>query len=128
MTDINTSQAPLAARVEAALQRLAKWRSAFAAWHLGVNALMDKDMPGSRAMRDLEEGRMFQRAEMSAMTALLVEKGLITKEEFNEQLIIEAGFLEKHFERMFPGFKAVDVGLDMKMPEAGVTMTEKFKP
>ena len=91
-----------------ALNRLCKWRSVFAGWQLGTRTDTD---PEARAVRDHREVTILLRAEVSALVALLIEKGVFTVEEFNQQCIVEAEHLERAYEKKFPGFKATDSGM-----------------
>lgn len=54
------------------LQKLCKWRSVFAGWQLGTRPDTDAEC---QAVRDHREVTMLMRAELSALTALLIEKG-----------------------------------------------------
>jgi hypothetical protein len=61
------------------LNRLAKWRTVFAGWQLGTRAKGD---PESDAVRDHREATILQRAELTALTSLLIKKQIITAAEF----------------------------------------------
>lgn len=91
-----------------ALNRLAKWRTIFTGWQLGTRSKFD---PEAAAVRDAAESRLILRAEVSALVALLVQKEVITKEEWEAQLIFEADNLEGELERLFPGASASDEGM-----------------
>lgn len=101
------------------LQRLCKWRSVFTGWQLGTRAKGD---PEGDAVRDHRELTIMLRAEVSALTCVLIKKGLFTTEEFRTQLQDEAKHLCEAYERRFPGFKAVDVGMTMDLHIARDTM------
>lgn len=106
---------------ERVLNRFAKWRSVFAGWQLGTRLATD---PESRALRDHREITMLLRAEVSALTALLVEAGVTTPRAFTEHVILEAENLETGYERRFPGMKATDDGITYALPEATETMKD----
>jgi hypothetical protein len=108
-----------AKRCNAALNKLAKWRSVLAGWQLGTRAKGD---PECDAVRDHREVTIMLRAEVSALTALLVEKGIFTPEEFQQALIDEAQQLEKDYERHFPGIRSTDIGMQFDVKEASETM------
>lgn len=91
-----------------ALNRLAKWRALLAGWQLGTRPDTD---PETQAIRDTQEARLLLRAEVTALTALLLDKGVITQEEFTEQLAAEAIELDKAYSRRFPGVRSADDGL-----------------
>ncbi len=106
--------------------RLAKWRSWFAGWQLGTRPLGE---PECDALRDHRELSIMLRAEMSAMTGLLIEKGVFTAEEFTEKFYDECHVLSLEYERRFPGVEATDVGLQMDPKMALDTMRRmNFKP
>lgn len=112
--------------VHRALNRLAKWRNILAGWQLGTRATGD---PECAAVRDTRELLLLMRADINALLALLVKKHVFTTEEWSEALEAEANQLSRDYERRFPGFTATDVGLEMRMPEAGETMKRmNFKP
>jgi hypothetical protein len=105
--------------VSAALQRLCKWRAVFAGWQLGTRPKGD---PESDAVRDHRELTILLRAEVSALVAMLVGKGVFTAEEFCAALDKEAEQLSKDYEQRFPGFKARDYGMHMDAAIAADTM------
>ena len=93
-----------------ALNRVAKWRSLFAGWQLGTRPKGD---PESDAVRDHREITILLRVEGSALTGLLIRKGLITGKEWEAALEREANELSKDYARRFPGVTAADHGLVM---------------
>lgn len=109
----------LLARVDQAANRLAKWRSAFAGWQLGTRPLQD---PECQAVRDHREVTMMLRAEMNALSNLLVSKGVITSEEWLEALEREYTLLATVYEEKFPGMEATDYGLKVDPLNAAKTM------
>lgn len=90
--------------------RLGKWRTVFAGWQLGTRATDD---PECQAVRDHREATMMLRAEVNALTVLLIKKGVFSAEEHSSQLQEECRYLCELYEKKFPGFKASDVGLDI---------------
>lgn len=118
-----TSAQTTAERADRAVQRLAKWRSLFAGWQLGTRPKGD---PECDAVRDHREVTILLRAEVTALTGLLIRKGLFTAEEFTEALGEEALQLEADYQRRFPGVQATDDGLNFD-PRAVKTM-EGWKP
>jgi hypothetical protein len=100
------------------LNKLAKWRTVFAAWQLGTSA--DGEC---RAVKDHREVTIFMRAELSALTGLLIKKGVITQQQFEAALVSEAGQLDHDYEEKFPGFTTGQTRVSMKLPEAAETMT-----
>lgn len=93
-----------------ALNRLAKWRQVFAGWHLGSTSGGE---PGVQAMLDLREAVLLLRAELNAMTAVLIAKRAFSEEEWTAALTSEAVQLDKDLEKRFPGFRANDMGIAM---------------
>lgn len=92
----------------AALNRLAKWRSFLTGWQLGTRS---NDDPECQAVRDHREATLILRAEVTALVALLVEKGVFTVEEYCAQVTEEADFLSEGLAQKFPGVRATDEGL-----------------
>lgn len=103
----------------AALNRLAKWRSIFAGWQLGTRT--DSD-PESQAVRDHRESTLIQRVELSALTRLMIEKGVFTLEEFQIQMLDEVEAMQEMLEAKFPGMRATDLGMSMDPAKAAETM------
>ncbi len=99
--------------------RVAKWRSVFAGWQLGTRLADD---PESRAVRDQREVLIMLRAEVNAMTALLIEAGVMTTRTFTEQLILELEHLDAEYARRFPGMTSTDEGIAYQLPLAAETM------
>jgi hypothetical protein len=102
-----------------AVNRLGKWRAFFAGWQLGTRLSSD---PESQAVRDHREATLILRAEVSALTALLIQGGAFSGAEFLSQLEIEAEKLSESLSERFPGVTATEGGLTMdllKIREAG---------
>lgn len=93
---------------ERALNILAKWRAIFAGWQLGTRPKGD---PEADAVRDHREVTLCLRVEGNAMLALLIENGVFTAEEWDQQLKIEAEHYEKLLQRKFPGAQASEDGM-----------------
>ncbi len=102
-----------------ALNRLAKWRSVLAGWQLGTRSDHDGE---TRAVRDHREQSLLMRAEVTALTALLIGKGIFTVEEFAAQLVTEADLLDRAYARKFPGFTTTDDGVTIDTAKAADTM------
>lgn len=108
------------------LNRLAKWRSVLTGWQLGTRPKGD---PESDAVRDINEARLIQRAELTALTRMMIERGVFTPDEFRATVQDEARLLCKSYEHRFPGFEATDEGMSLRMPEAAETTKRYgFKP
>jgi hypothetical protein len=101
------------------LQRVCKWRSVFTGWQLGTRAKGD---PEGDAVRDHRELTIVLRAEVTALSALLMKKGVFTIDEYVAELQNEARELSLSYERRFPGFKAADHGMDINVEIARDTM------
>lgn len=104
---------------DAVLNKLAKWRNVFASWQLGSRSNNDGEC---RAVKDHRELSIFLRAEMSALTGLLIKKGVITGPQFEAALMSEAGLLDHNYEDKFPGFSTNQDGVHMDLPQAAETM------
>jgi hypothetical protein len=98
----------IAADARAELEKLAKWRSVFAGWQLGTR--LDSD-PESQAVRDHREVTILLRAELSALTGLLIDKGVFTAAEFTQRVGEEARLLSEDYSRRFPGMEATEHGI-----------------
>lgn len=95
-------------RTMRALNILTKWRTLFTGWQLGTRPKGD---PEGDAVRDHRELTILLRAEVSAFTALLREKGVFTDDEWLAALQREAEQLNEDYERRFPGVTASEAGL-----------------
>lgn len=101
------------------LNRLCKWRRFFAAWQLGTRPAHDGEF---KAVADHRELSILLRCEMSALTGLLVSKGVFTADEFSEAVYAEAKQLDHDYEERYPGHRSTVDGMIMQMPEALDTM------
>ncbi len=90
------------------LNRLAKWRMLFAGWQLGTRTKSD---PEAEAVRDHREATLLLRAEVTAISALLIANGVFTPEDLQGQVGREAEELMTLLERRFPGVVAHAGGL-----------------
>ena len=79
----------------AALEKLCKWRKFFASWQLGTTSAEDGRY---KAVAHHREMSIVLRAEQSALTSLLIRKGVFTAEEFQEALLCEARQLDHDYE------------------------------
>ena len=105
--------------LRSALEKLTKWRRFFASWQLGTRPPGDGEL---RAVADHRELSILMRAELSALTGLLIRKGVFTQEEAGDALEAEAKRLDHDYEESYPGWRSTPDGLSMKMPEAAETM------
>ena len=101
------------------INRLTKWRSVFAGWQLGTRSSHD---PECQAVRDHREGTIILRVETTAITKVLVDKGICSVEDLQKAMIEEAELLNKDYEKKFPGMKATDYGIDYDIKKAAETM------
>ncbi len=97
---------------EASLNRLCKWRSVFAGWQLGTRPSSD---PECQAVRDHREVTILLRAEVSALTGLLIKNGVFTAEEFSAAMAAEADLLSDDYSRRFRGMRATNDGIQMDL-------------
>lgn len=100
---------------ERTVNRLCKWRTVLVGWFLGTKA---DDSPGVKAWRDMMDNRLIVRVEVSAITALLIEKGAFTVDEFKSQVVIECDEMQKMLEAQFPGHVAIENGISISPPLA----------
>jgi hypothetical protein len=101
------------------LHLLTRWRMVFAGWQLGTRDILD---PECQAVRDHRELSMLLRAEMNALTSLLIQKGVISEDEWWDMLAASAAELNELMEKRFPGFKAAESGIVMDPKVAEQTM------
>lgn len=106
------------------LQKLIKWRGVFAGWQLGTRS---KDDPECQAVRDHRELTILLRAEVNALTGLLLRKKVFTAQEFDTQLGLEAANLDASYEERFPGFQTTLTGLTVD-PVKAMETTKNWRP
>lgn len=109
---------------QAKVNRLAKWRGLLAGWQLGTRPDTD---PECQAVRDHREATLMQRAEITAIVGLLVDKGVFTIEEFTDRCGSEADLLCMALEAKFPGVHATDDGLSIE-PQRAVEWMKGWRP
>lgn len=95
------------ARTQRALNLLAKWRSLFAGWQLGTRPLTDPVC-----------------AELTALALVLLDKKIITVQEWERYLERAADDLSSTLATRFPGVTANDHGLHIDPLEAQVWMAD----
>lgn len=103
---------------------LAKWRRFFANWQLGA---VHEGSERYYAVANLHERTMLTRAEVSGITKILLDKGIVTQEELAEVMIDEYLYLSDGYAEQYPGFSAFDFGLNINLPEAKETL-KKWEP
>jgi hypothetical protein len=86
-----------------ALNLVCKWRAVFAGWQIGTRPKGD---PECDAIRDHRETTIILRVEQTALSKLLVDKGIVTLEELEKAIGDEAVLLNRDYERKFPGITA----------------------
>jgi hypothetical protein len=96
------------------LERLAKWRGFLAGWQLGTRPDTD---PECQAVRDHREATLVLRAELTAMTGLLLDRGVFTVDDFLARLDVEADAYNEALAKRFPGVTATDDGLHLDLQE-----------
>ena len=102
-------------RMVAALKRLTKWRTIFAGWQLGSRP---DDDPECQAVRDHRDETLVLRAQVTALTALLLQHGVFTVEELADQTTTEADALNAALSVRFPGVETFDSGLTIDLGQA----------
>lgn len=107
------------------LERLGKWRTLLAGWQLGTRVKGD---PECDAIRDHREATLMLRVELSAVTALLIKKGVFTVEEFAAQIETEAYLDDQLMMQKFPGWESTDQGLAVVDIEKANQLMRGWKP
>jgi len=93
-----------------ALNRVAKWRMLLTGWQLGTRPKGD---PEGDAVRDHREATLMLRVDVTALTHLLISKGLVTEEEYFDAVVLAAQDLDDVYSKRFPGVRTTDDGLVM---------------
>jgi hypothetical protein len=106
-----------------ALNKLCKWRTVFAGWQLGTRPQGD---PECDAVRDQREMLLLLRAEVNALTALLLRQ-TCTLAQYQKELEEAAVALDLAHQKRFPGFQTTDTGLTINAALAADT-TKGWKP
>lgn len=109
----------LAAECMRVSNKLAKWRNFFASWQLGTTSANDGRY---RAIKNHYELSILMRADINAITGLLIKKGVFTQEEYTEAIIAESKRLDHDYEESYPGWSSDDDGMHMTLPSAFETM------
>ena len=100
----------LRASARGALNRLAKWRAILAGWQVGSKA---KGEPACDAVRDHRQETLTLRAELSAVVAVLIARGIIAEADFLEALDVAANQCNEALEKRFPGVKTTEAGIEL---------------
>lgn len=100
------------------LQALAKWRRVYMNWQLGQRSKGD---PEADAVVNHYEMSIIMRAELNALTGLLIQKGVFTALEFTAQLDVEAEQLSAAYAEKFPGFRSEEYGIAIDTAKAQPT-------
>ena len=106
------------------LQRLGKWRQILTIWQLGTRL---SDDPEAQAVRDQRELLLLLRAEVNALTVLMLRRRMMTQAEFEAAIDVEAKFLMHALEKRFPGAKAELDGMHVDIAAAQPWLS-KFPP
>jgi len=101
------------------LERITKWRRVLMNWQLGARMKGD---PEADAVVDHRELSILLRVEATALAALLIQKGVFTAVEYTAQCHVEAEALEKEYQEKFPGYRSVDDGMVVDLPEGLLTI------
>lgn len=95
-------------KAAAALLRLGQWRTVFASWQLGTRPESD---PEAGAVANLWEYVLVLRAELNALSGLLIDHGIVTEEQMAMHLAKAADDQSAAYSRTFPGITAIEDGL-----------------
>lgn len=108
-----------------AINKLCKWRTVLAGRWLGT---MSKDNAEAIAVRDIQDARLLLRVETSALTRILIDKGICTEEEFTRAVGREAVAYDAMYERYFPGFQSSDDGMVIYDSKLAAQTQKGWKP
>ena len=106
------------------MKRLAKWGSVLTTWQIGTRPAND---PECQAVRDHRETTLLLRAEVNAAITLLIDREVITANEWEQTVQEECRYLCHALQWTFPGFLATDDGMDIDLDLARDT-TKDWKP
>lgn len=95
-----------------------------AKWNEGITAESDQEA----AVQDHRGVTISLRVEISAISQLLCEKGIMTPGDFQFALIQECKLLEADYERRFPGMKATSIGMHFYDVQQAAETMKKWKP
>lgn len=90
-----------------ALNRVCKWRNVLTGRIVGTQP----KTPAIKGVSDIFENLIILRAETTALTGLLIKKGVITEQEYMRAVLEEAELLDMDYAKQFPGIRALDDGL-----------------
>lgn len=99
--------------------RLAKWRAVYTGRIAGTRTADD---PVAIGYRDLFEKVLLMRAELNAVTSLLLDAGLINPEYADRAFGREYEQLADALADVFPGMTATDEGINLHLPDAAEAM------
>lgn len=99
----------LTLRYQSSINRVVKWRNILSGRIWGTQS----KNPRSKGQSDIFEKLIILRAEVSALNALLVSKGIYTLEEYMEQIIEECDHIDMTYAAQFPGIRATNDGIEM---------------
>jgi hypothetical protein len=108
-----------AERAGAALNLVCKWRTVLTGWQLGSRPKGD---PECDAVSDHREATIALRVEVAALTSVLIESGVISREQWQDALEVESLTLAEAYATRFPGFRAVPDGMAIDPALAAETM------
>jgi hypothetical protein len=109
-----------------ASQKLGKWRSWFAGWQLGTRSDRDAECA---AVKDHREITIFLRAEVNALTKVLLDQKVMTLEFWTETLLKEVEDLDHGYSQRFPGVRSSLDGLVYDLAKVRETMQRmNFRP
>ena len=103
-------------RYQRSMNRVAKWRNILAGRIWGTQP----KSPQTKGRTDIFEKLIILRAEVSALNALLVQKGTYTTEEYMEQIIEECDFIDMSYAQQFPGIRSTENGIEIYDTEKAV--------
>lgn len=119
------AQQSSSSRALTGLQTLTKWRRVLMWWQLGDRP--PRNDPEAAAVSDHREATLIHRAELAALTALLVQKGIFTRMEFTAQVEVEAEHYSEMMAQKFPGLTADDTGINVQIPQGAVTLNALYQ-
>lgn len=94
--------------LSAAMQKLCKWRMLFCGKWMGTASRTNTQ---AQCIRDVFSQLVLVRAEVNAITKILVDKKVVSHEEFCQVTIKEVELLDESYKQEFPGFESTSYGV-----------------
>lgn len=103
------------------MNKLRGWRLVLSRWQLGPRP---KEDPEAQAVRVHWEATLALRAEVSALTLLLLKNGVVVEEDLDSEIANACAVLDRQYEAKFPGFRTTSAGVVVDQQVASQTVKD----